>query len=250
MTHKTILITGASSGIGRATAVALAQREHHLILAARRFDRLKSLKQQLEQNHACKVTIIGLDVRDRQKVDETLAPYAADIDIIINNAGLAAGLATMDQANVDDWERMIDTNLKGLLYVTRCILPHLKQKSFGHIVNIGSIAGHQVYPKGNVYCATKHAVKALTEGLKYDLLGTPIRVTAIDPGMVETEFSLVRFEGDQTRADQVYEGMTPLKAEDIADCIAFAVTRPAHVNISDMIVLATHQASATLAHRS
>lgn len=248
--NRTILITGASSGIGRATAHALAQREHHLILAARRVDKLKELKTQLEKNHACEVSVVQLDVQDPKQVESALSPFKADIDIIINNAGLAAGLASFDEADLDDWERMIDTNVKGLLYVTHYLLPSLRQKNRGHIVNIGSIAGHQVYPKGAVYCATKHAVKAITEGLKYDLLGTQVRVTAIDPGMVETEFSLVRFNGDEARAKQVYEGMTPLKAEDVAECIAFAVTRPAHVNICDMIVLATDQASATLAHRT
>lgn len=246
---NTILITGASSGIGRATAIALAQRERHLILAARRQDKLIELKEHIEKVHACRVTALTLDVTQNDLIAETLQPFINDIDVIVNNAGLAAGLASFDKADIDDWEQMIDTNVKGLLYVTRFLLPNMKQRNKGHIINIGSIAGHEVYPNGAVYCASKHAVKAISQGLKHDLLGTKIRVTSIDPGMVDTEFSLVRFKGDKGRADKVYEGMQPLKAEDIADCIAFAINCPAHVNISEMLVLPTDQASATRAHR-
>lgn len=192
------------------------------------------------------------DVRDRVQVESVLAALPHDwqaIDILINNAGLSRGLNKLHEGDVRDWEEMIDTNLKGLLYVTRAVVPGMVARGCGHVVNLGSIAGHQTYPQGNVYCGTKAAVRAISEGLKIDLLGTPVRVTSIDPGMVDTEFSTVRFHGDTTRAAKVYEGLTPLTAEDIAETIFFCLTRPAHVNISEILLVPIAQATPTLVHR-
>lgn len=245
----TALITGASSGIGKATARLLAEKGYQLILTARRADRLEALKASLEDISQSDIITISLDVRDRGSIETVLSPYADQIQILINNAGLALGLEEFDHASLEDWDTMLDTNVKGLLYVTHFLLPQMKQQPSAHIINIGSIAGHEVYPKGAVYCASKHAVKAISQGLKHDLIGTNVRVTSIDPGLVETEFSLVRFHGDNQRAKQVYENLTPLKPEDIAECIAFAISRPPHVNITEMIVLASEQASATRIHR-
>lgn len=247
---KIVLITGASSGIGAACAQAFAQGKAKLILVARRLERLEQIAQQLKQN--TQVYCLQLDVCDRSSVESALKSLPEawhKVDILINNAGLSRGLDKFYEADIQDWEEMIDTNIKGLLYITRLLAPGMVERGQGHIVNIGSIAGHQAYPGGNVYCATKAAVKALSEGMKMDLLGTPVRVTSVDPGMVETEFSQVRFHGNVERANKVYQGITPLSAEDIAEIVFFCATRPLHVNISELIVLATDQSSATLVHR-
>lgn len=247
--NQTVFITGASSGIGAACAKAFAQAGARLILAARRLDRLEQLANELKP---AELHLLQLDVCDRQQIESTLKslpPEWANLDVLINNAGLSRGLDKLQEGSIQDWEEMIDTNIKGLLYMTRFIVPGMVSRGRGHVVNIGSIAGHQTYPGGAVYCATKAAVKALSEGLKMDLLGTPVRVSSVDPGMVETEFSQVRFHGDVERANNVYRGITPLTPDDVAEVVLFCVTRPAHVNISDVIMLATAQASATLVHR-
>jgi len=252
MKDQIVLITGASSGIGAACAQTFAAAGARLILTARRFDRLKQLAAELEQQFQTSSYLLECDVSNPAAVTaalEGLPDNWASIDVLINNAGLSRGLEKLYQANLQDWEEMIDTNIKGLLYVTRAIVPGMVSRNQGHVVNIGSIAGHQTYPGGNVYCATKAAVRALSEGLKMDLLGTPIRVSSVDPGMVETEFSQVRFHGDHERASTVYQGVTPLTPTDIAEIVLFCVTRPPHVNISDLIVLATAQASATMVYR-
>ncbi len=249
--NQIVFITGASSGIGAACAQAFAQAGAKLILAARRLDRLEKLAEDLAKS-GCQTYLLQLDVRDRAQVESTLAALPADwsaVDILVNNAGLSRGLDKLYEGNVQDWEDMIDTNVKGLLYMTRSLVPGMVSRSQGHVINIGSIAGHQTYPNGNVYCATKAAVRVLSEGLKMDLLGTPVRVSSVDPGMVETEFSQVRFQGNMERAKQVYQGVTPLTPEDIAEIVVFCATRPAHVNLSEVIVLATAQGSATLVHR-
>jgi NADP-dependent 3-hydroxy acid dehydrogenase YdfG len=250
--NQIVLITGASSGIGAASAEIFAQAGAKLILVARRQERLAKIASDLQDKYSCQVHQITLDVRDRSQIKDTLAvipPEWSDIDVLINNAGLSRGLDKLYQGSIDDWEEMIDTNIKGLLYVTRSLVPKMVQRNRGHIVNIGSIAGHQTYPGGNVYCGSKAAVRAISEGLKQDLLGTPIRVTCIDPGMVETEFSQVRFHGDRDLANRVYQNLTPLTAHDVADVIFFCVTRPAHVNVSEVLLVPTDQATATLVHR-
>jgi 3-hydroxy acid dehydrogenase/malonic semialdehyde reductase len=250
--NKTILVTGASSGIGRACVVEFARQGARLILAARRKDRLDELASKLSKDHKAEMKTISLDVtkqKDVQKAIENLPAEWAGIDILLNNAGLSLGLEKIQEGVIQNWEEMIDTNIKGLLYVTRAVLPGMVKRNKGHIVNIGSIAGHEVYPAGNVYNATKFAVKALNKAMRLDVFGTNIRVTSIDPGATETEFSVVRFHGDQQRADKVYQGMTPLKPEDIAEAVAWCCTRPAHVNIEDMIITPTDQASPTMVNR-
>lgn len=252
LNHQTVLITGASSGIGAACAKAYAQAGTRLILAARRLDRLTQLATELTQQFNIETHLLQLDVCDQAQVEATLQGLPdewAAVDVLINNAGLSRGLDKLYQGAIQDWEEMIDTNVKGLLYVTRALVPGMVSRGRGHVVNIGSIAGHQTYPGGGVYCATKAAVRALSEGLRMDLLGTPVRVSAIDPGMVETEFSQVRFHGDTERAEAVYRNTTPLSADDVAEIVLFCTTRPVHVNISDIIVFPTDQASATLVHR-
>ncbi|WAL60847.1 SDR family oxidoreductase [Thermocoleostomius sinensis] len=247
-----VLVTGASSGIGAACARAFAQTGAKLVLTARRFDRLQQLAQTLEQEFKTQIYPLQLDVCDRSQVEGVLKalpePWQA-VDILINNAGLSRGLDKVHQGSVQDWEEMIDTNIKGLLYMTRLLVPGMVDRGRGHIINIGSIAGHQAYPGGAVYCATKAAVRTLSAGLKMDLLGTPVRVSEIDPGIVETEFSQVRFHGDTERAKRVYESTTPLTADDIAEVVVFCTTRPPHVNVSEIVVLATDQAAATMVHR-
>ena len=247
-----VLVTGASSGIGMACAKLFAQSGARLILAARRLERLEQLATELNQQFGTESYRLQLDVRDRPQVMQTLQSLPqewATIQVLINNAGLSRGLDPFQEASLDDWEEMIDTNVKGLLYVTRALLPGMVVKNQGHIVNIGSIAGHQTYPRGNVYCATKAAVRALTAGLKQDLLGTAIRVSTIDPGLVESEFSQVRFHGDDDRAKAVYQGLTPLTPADVAEVVLFCLTRPAHVNLSEILLVPTDQATATLVHR-
>ena len=249
---KIVLVTGASSGIGAACAKVFAEEGASLILVARRLERLQELAKELQETFNCQVYALEMDVSDRAQVELTLSSLPEpwhEIDILINNAGLSRGLDKLYEGDIQDWEEMIDTNVKGLLYVTRFIVPGMVNRGKGQVINIGSIAGHQTYPGGNVYCATKAAVKALSEGLKLDLLGTPIRVSSVDPGLVETEFSQVRFHGDNQRADKVYQGMTPLTGKDIAEIVLFCATRPAHVNLSDIIVFPTDQSSATMVDR-
>ncbi len=246
LTHKTVLITGASSGIGRAAAEAFAKEGAKLILLARRIDRLEVLADELKAKYSTQSFIATLDVRDPEGITQVLHELPKmfrDIDILLNNAGLAAGLDKIQDANVDDWEAMIDTNVKGLLYVTRAILPLMLARNSGHIINISSISGHIVYSGGVVYCATKHAVRAISRGIKLDCKGTPIRVTDIGPGAAETEFSMVRFKGDGDRAKKVYEGYQAMEAHDIADAIIFAATRPLHVDIAEIVINATEQAA-------
>lgn len=249
---KVVVITGATSGIGEATARMFASKGYDLIITGRRSGRLKSLKREIE-TPAVRVMDLCFDVRDEVEVKNkfsTLPDNWQKIDVLINNAGLAAGLDAIDSGNSDDWNRMIDTNVKGLLYVSYEVAQVMKKnKTKGHIVNIGSIAGKEVYPNGNVYCATKHAVDALSKGMRMDLLKHNIKVTQICPGAVETEFSLVRFHDDADRARTVYEGYEALVASDIADCIWFAVSRPAHVNINDMIVMPAAQASSSVFYK-
>jgi serine 3-dehydrogenase len=253
--NQVVLLTGASSGIGAACAKTFASAGAKLILAARRWERLQQLQDELIEKFDAKpqqIYLLQLDVRDRSAVESAisnLSPSWSDIDILINNAGLSRGLDKLYEGKIQDWEEMIDTNIKGLLYLTRAVVPGMVSRGRGHVVNLGSIAGHQTYPGGNVYCGTKAAVKAISEGLKQDLLGTPVRVTSVDPGMVETEFSEVRFHGDRERAEKVYKGVTPLTPDDVADVIFFCVTRPPHVNINEVILMPVDQASATLVHR-
>lgn len=249
---KTVLITGASSGIGEASARAFASFGADLILCARREERLSSIKADLEKKEGVSVRTKVLDVRNREAVEGFAADLEADgaiPDVLLNNAGKALGLHLLHEGLVEDWEDMMDTNVKGLLYMSRSILPAMIKRNSGHVVNIGSVAGHQVYQKGAVYNASKFAVKALNEGMSLDLLGTRIKVTSIDPGLVETEFSEVRFHGDKDRAETVYEGYDPLTAEDIADIITYVVNTPEHVNILDLIVLPTAQRSAHMVHK-
>lgn len=249
---RIILITGASSGIGASCAKVFAQAGAKLILAARRREKLKELADEINKECVSEIHLLELDVRDRIQVESTLKSLPADwsnIDILINNAGLSRGLEKLHEGNIQNWEEMIDTNVKGLLYVTRYIVPGMVDRNKGHVVNIGSIAAYQTYPGGNVYCGSKAAVRAISEGLKQDLLGTPIRVSCIDPGLVETEFSEVRFHGDTERAKKVYQGLTPLTPDDIADVVFFCVTRPAHVNISQMLLVPIDQATTTLVNR-
>ncbi|NET01251.1 MAG: SDR family oxidoreductase [Sphaerospermopsis sp. SIO1G2] len=249
---QTILITGASSGIGAACAKFFARENPRLILAARRLEKLEQKAWELNKMYGAEVHLLELDVRDRQAVESainSLPEEWSEIDILINNAGLSRGLDKLYEGEFQDWEEMIDTNIKGLLYLTRYIVPGMVKRGHGHIINIGSIAGHQTYPGGNVYCATKAAVKAISEGLKQDLLGTPVRVTSVDPGMVETEFSEIRFHGDTEKAKKVYQGVQALTADDVADVVFFCATRPHHVNINDVILMPVDQASATLVNR-
>jgi 3-hydroxy acid dehydrogenase / malonic semialdehyde reductase len=250
--NQIVLITGASSGIGTTCARVLAGAGAKLILAARRLERLQQLSDMLSKEFNTETYLLQLDVRDRLAVESaisSLLPTWSDIDILINNAGLSRGLDKLHEGSFEDWEEMIDTNIKGLLYLTRYVVPGMVKRDRGHVVNIGSIAGHQTYPNGNVYCGTKAAVKAISEGLKQDLLGTQIRVTSVDPGMVETEFSEVRFHGDNERAKKVYQGVTPLTPDDVADVIFFCVTRSPHVNINEVVLMPVDQASATLVNR-
>ena len=249
---KVVFVTGASSGIGEATAQAFAGLGARILMCARRAERLEKLAQALESEHKAAAHYFRLDVRDQAAVDRAIAGLPSEwraIDVLVNNAGLSRGLDKLPNGLVDDWEEMIDTNVKGLLYVSRAVLPGMIERGRGHIINIGSIAGHELYPGGNVYCATKFAVRALSKGLRLDLSGTPIRVSEVAPGMVETEFSIVRFHGDAERAGKVYQGLTPLGPDDIAEAVVWCATRPLHVNVSDVVIWPTAQASPTLVHR-
>lgn len=249
---KIALVTGATAGIGEAIAQRFAEEGWNLIVTGRREERLQHLAEDLRQRYDIQVLPLAFDVRQSQEVAQTFAslPEAWQaIDVLVNNAGLAVGMNPVQEGVLDDWERMIDTNLKGLLYVTRTISPAMIARGGGHIVNIGSIAGKEVYPNGNVYCATKFAVDALTKGMRQDMYQQGIKVTAIHPGLVETEFSIVRFKGDEAKAGNVYKGLVPLYGKDIADAVWFAVSRPESVNISEIVITPTAQASATLVKR-
>ena len=244
--NKTILITGATSGFGKAIAERFAKEGYTVCITGRRLERLDEIKKELEQQYGVKVITLVFDVRNRQQVIQAidkLKTLVDAVDILVNNAGLAAGMATIDEGNLDDWDQMIDTNVKGLLYVTRQIAPMMRERATGHIINIGSTAGKQVYKNGNVYCASKFAVEALNQAMRIDLLPYGIKVTAINPGMAETEFSLVRFKGDEERAKNMYAGINALKAENIADIAWFAATLPPHVCINDLTVTCLTQAS-------
>lgn len=250
--QKTVLITGASSGIGAACARAFAQAGASLVLLARRQERLEALQQRLHERHGSETVVMVSDVAQRDEVTrafKALPRHWQAIDILINSAGGALGVAPEWETRAADIDTMIDVNIKGLLTLTGLCVPGMIERGFGHVINLGSIAGQEAYPGGSVYSATKFAVRALSRGLKMDLLGTPVRVTSIDPGMVQTEFSEVRFYGDKSRAEAVYEGLTPLTADDIAEAVLFAATRPAHVNISEMLILSTDQAAARMVHR-
>jgi len=250
--NQLVFITGASSGIGEACARAFASHGARLLLAARRKDRLDQLATELTNAGAAAVHSVALDCTDSEAVRQTIAALPAEfqeIDILVNNAGLSRGLDPLPSGDLRDWEEMIDTNVKGLLYITRAVVPGMISRGSGHIVSLGSTAGHVTYPKGAVYCATKAAERVISEGLRQDVLGTPLRVTSVDPGMVQTEFSEVRFRGDASRAAKVYDGLTPLTAEDVADAIVWAVTRPAHVNIAEIQLTSIDQANSLLFNR-
>lgn len=254
---KTILITGATSGFGEATARRFAAEGHRVIITGRRKERLEALRQELEGQYGSidardRVHALHFDVRDNDAVVRAIASLPEGwrtIDVLVNNAGLAAGLDPIHEGSLQDWERMLDTNVKGLLYVTRAVMPGMIARKAGHIVNIGSTAGKEVYPKGNVYCASKHAVDALTKAFRQDLLPYGIKVTQIAPGMAETEFSVVRFHGDEARAKQVYQGLQPLRPEDIAELVHYVTTLPAHVCVNDLVVTPTAQANSTTVFR-
>ena len=250
--NKTALITGATSGIGRAVADIFAENKYNLIVTGRRSERLQELKAALERQHGISVLAICFDVRDNDEVVrniESLPVEWRNIDVLVNNAGLAVGLNHIQDGVLDDWERMIDTNIKGLLYVTRAVSPLMVARNSGHIVNICSVAGKEVYENGNVYCATKHAVDALSKAMRIDMLGHNIKVTNVCPGAVETEFSIVRFKGDTQRAAGTYRGIEPLTGRDIAECIYFAVSLPEHVCINDMMIMPTAQADSRTFNR-
>lgn len=251
--RKIALITGATSGLGKAIALRLAKEGYDVIIAGRRKDRLEELEREIEIKYESKVYSLCFDVQVYNEVEKAIASLPEEwtaIDILVNNAGLAVGLDPIQQGVIDDWERMIDTNIKGLLYVTRVVSPGMVARKSGHIVNLGSIAGKGVYPNGAVYCATKHAVDALSQGMRMDMLPYGIRVTQVCPGAVNTEFSLVRFKGNQDRADLVYDGYDALTAENIADAVFYAVSQPPHVDIQDMLVMPTAQANGSMFHKN
>lgn len=242
------LITGATSGIGKSTALEFAKQGYNLIITGRRQERLAELNAELVKDYKINVLELCFDVRDEKQVESAINSIPSEfklIDVLVNNAGLAAGLSAIQDGKLSHWEQMIDTNIKGLLYVTKHVSQLMIANKKGHIINVGSIAGKEVYANGNVYCATKHAVDALNKGMRIDLLPHGIRVSAVNPGMVETEFSIVRFDGDEERAKKVYENIVPLKPEDVAETIYWMASRPAHVNINDVIIMPTIQANAT-----
>jgi NADP-dependent 3-hydroxy acid dehydrogenase YdfG len=249
---KIVFVTGASSGIGAATALAFAAEGARLLLAARRADKLAAVAAEALKHGAEAIHTISLDVRDRKAVEQAIGALPAEwaeIDVLVNNAGLSRGLEKLYQGKVEDWEEMLDTNVKGLLYVTRAVVPGMVERGRGHVVNLGSTAGEMTYPGGAVYCASKAAERAINDGLRQDVLGTPIRVTTVDPGMVETEFSIVRFHGDSERAANFYKGIKALTPEDVADVIVWAASRPAHVNIARVMLTPVQQANSLLVHR-
>lgn len=246
------LVTGATSGIGKSTAEIFAKNGYTVIITGRRQDRLSELQKQLEGTYKVKVHSLCFDIRKLSEVEKAIQYLPAElkkIDVLVNNAGLAAGLSAIQDGNIDHWERMIDTNIKGLLYITKSVSKLMIENKKGHIINVGSIAGKEAYANGNVYCGTKHAVDALSKGMRIDLLPHNIKVSAVNPGMVETEFSIVRFDGDENRAKKVYEGLQPLTPEDVAETIYWMASRPAHVNINDIIIMPSAQANATTVKR-
>ncbi len=248
----TILVTGATSGFGKAIAKKFASHQWNCIITGRRKEKLEALADELKNKYNSKILTLVFDVQNREEVEEHLGQLPAewkDIDILVNNAGLALGKESFDKANLDDWDTMINTNIKGLLYVSKAVVPYMTERGKGHIINIGSIAGKEVYPGGNVYCATKHAVDAISQAMRIDLVSHKIKVTAIHPGAAKTEFSTVRFKGDEEKVAQTYTGFTPLSAEDIADIVYYCGTLPAHVCINDLVVTPTAQANATIFHR-
>lgn len=249
---KIVLITGASSGIGKSCAIKFAELNANLIITARRMERIELLAEELSKRNKIKVLPVKLDVRNFEEVKnfyETLSDEWKQIDILVNNAGLARGFDKFYEGKIEDWNEMIDTNIKGLLYVSRVVVPQMVKRETGHIINIGSTAGHEPYPMGNVYVATKFAVKALSQSFRLDVLEKGIKVTSIDPGMVETEFSKVRFRGDEDRAKKVYDGLKPLTPDDVAEAVIFAATRPLHVNINQIILTPLAQASSNFVYR-
>ncbi|MCG8580777.1 MAG: SDR family NAD(P)-dependent oxidoreductase [Bacteroidales bacterium] len=248
---KIAMVTGATSGIGKATAIKLAKIGFNLIITGRREEKLAKLKSELEEENI-QVLPLCFDIRNTEAIDSAITGIKDDwknIGVLVNNAGLAAGADPIFDGLWSDWEQMIDTNIKGLLYLSKKVIPGMMERKKGHIVNVSSIAGKETYANGNVYCATKHAVEAITKGMRIDLLPYNIKVSSVSPGMVETEFSIVRYHGDKEKADNVYKGLTPLYADDIADAIEFMVTRPPHVNINDMLIMPSAQASAVYNHR-
>lgn len=250
--NKRVLITGASAGFGDAMARAFAAHGAHLELWARRFDRLETLKSELEAKHRVEIGVQEVDVRDREQVHAAAAVLAKrdrPVDVLVNNAGLASGLDPVHEGRLEDWDAMIDTNVKGLLYVTREILPTMVARNSGHVINIGSVAGYWIYPKGNVYNATKFAVRALTEAMSVDLFGTKVRVSSVDPGAADTEFARVRFHGDEERAQKVYDGFQPLSAQDVADAVVYVANTPPHVMVTRLVLTPTAQRSPTLIDR-
>ena len=247
--NKITLITGATSGIGRSCATIFAKNGHDIIITGRRIDRLEEVSKELKSKYGINVLPLAFDIRNNSEVISAISSLPNEwikIEILINNAGLAVGLNTIHEGEIDDWERMIDTNVKGLLYISRAVLPLFVKNKKGHVINIGSIAGKEVYPFGNVYCATKHAVDAITKAMRTELVKDGVKVTQIAPGAIETEFSIVRFKGDKEKADGIYKGFKPLKPEDIADIVYYTTTLPSHVNINDLIVMPTAQASSTV----
>jgi 3-hydroxy acid dehydrogenase/malonic semialdehyde reductase len=250
--NKIVFITGATSGIGKACATEFAKADANLILCARRIELLNKLADQIIKEHKIKIHFGKVDVRNKNEVDHFVASLPKEfkkINILINNAGLSRGLEKFYEDDFNNWEEMIDTNVKGLLYVTRAVVPGMVDRMNGHLINIGSVAGHEAYPKGGIYCGTKHAVDAITKSLRMDLIDKNIRVSTVDPGLVETNFSKIRFHGDEERAKNVYKGLTPLTGKDVAETVLFIATRPAHVNIGEVIIFPTNQASATIVHR-
>ncbi len=250
--NKIVFITGATAGIGKACAETFAEEGAKLILCARRINKLNELADQLRNEHQTEVYAFQLDVTHREKVEwavNSLPDEWKEIDILVNNAGLGRGLNKLYEDNPDGWDEMIDTNVKGLLYVTRYVVPGMVERKSGHVINIGSIAGHEAYSKGSVYCSTKHAVNAITKSLRMDVLDKGIRVSTVDPGMVETEFSEVRFYGDKEKAKDVYKGLEPLTGRDIAEAVVFCATRPKHANINEMIIMPSVQANAFVTHK-
>ncbi len=250
--NKTVLITGATSGIGLACAHIFAKSNYNLVITGRREERLENIKIELGQKYDIEINVLSFDIRRKNSVFEAIEKLKNEkinIDILVNNAGLASGLSTVQEGDIDDWEKMIDTNIKGLLYISRAVLPMMVKNGKGHIINIGSIAGKEVYPNGNIYCGTKHAVDAITKGMRIDTVKHGIRVSQVAPGAVETEFSVVRFHGDKEKADAVYDGFQPLHPEDVADAVFYIANTPQHVNINDLVIMPTAQASAMVIDR-
>jgi 3-hydroxy acid dehydrogenase/malonic semialdehyde reductase len=252
MKGKVVLITGASSGIGNSCAKIFARHGAKLILAARRANRLSELEKELKKKYGAEAKILKLDIRNRAAVEKAINSLPAkwkQIDILINNAGLSRGLDKLHEGKIQDWEEMIDTNVKGLLYVSRVVIPLMVKRNSGHVINIGSVAGHEVYPKGSVYSASKHAVDAITKGMRMDLVDTNVRVTTIDPGLVETEFSIVRYRGNKKKAARIYEGIEALTPDDVADAVLYAASRRENFVVAEMILVPRHQASAMVIER-